>query len=128
MEKQAFALVKAIKDFRIYILYSHVIAYVPNVVFKDILTQDGIEVLAEVKIADGRELFYRFVPQIVKRFLKVSGKDLVRTAFLGKPTAFLMIEMAEVSKDLINGVLEDIFLYNRNEIRNFWCHKYMSIK
>ena len=43
MEKQAFALVKAIKDFRIYILYSHVIAYVLNDVVKDILTQDGIE-------------------------------------------------------------------------------------
>jgi len=43
MEKQAYALVKAIKDFRIYILYSHVIAYVPNAVVKDILTQEGIE-------------------------------------------------------------------------------------
>ena len=43
MEKQAFALVKAIKDFRVYILYSHVVAYVPNAIVKDILTQDGIE-------------------------------------------------------------------------------------
>eukprot|EP00253_Pinus_taeda_P017863 PITA_17863 len=43
MEKQAYALVKAIKDFRVYILYSHVIAYVPNVVVKDILSQEGIE-------------------------------------------------------------------------------------
>ena len=43
MEKQAYALVKEIKDFRIYILYSHVIAYVPNAVVKDILTQEGIE-------------------------------------------------------------------------------------
>lgn len=43
MEKQDFALVKAIKDFKVYILYSHVIAYVPNAVVKDILTQDGIE-------------------------------------------------------------------------------------
>jgi len=43
MEKQAYALVKAIKDFKIYILYSHVIAYIPNVVVKDILTQEGIE-------------------------------------------------------------------------------------
>ena len=34
---------KAIKDFRVYILYSNVIAYVPNVIFKYILTQDGIE-------------------------------------------------------------------------------------
>lgn len=38
MEKQAYALVKAIKDFRIYILYSHVISYVPNAIVKDILT------------------------------------------------------------------------------------------
>jgi len=43
MEKQAYALVKAIKDFRVYIMYSHVIAYVPNAVVKDILTQEGIE-------------------------------------------------------------------------------------
>jgi len=43
MEKQAFALVKSIKAFRVYILYSHVIAYVPNAVVKDILTQDDIE-------------------------------------------------------------------------------------
>ncbi len=41
MEKQAFALVKAIKDFRVYILYSHIIAYVPNLVVEDILTQGG---------------------------------------------------------------------------------------
>eukprot|EP00253_Pinus_taeda_P036690 PITA_36690 len=34
MEKQAYALVEAIKDFRIYILYSHVITYVPNAVVK----------------------------------------------------------------------------------------------
>ena len=32
-------MVKAIKDFRIYILHSHVIAFVPNAVVKDILTQ-----------------------------------------------------------------------------------------
>eukprot|EP00253_Pinus_taeda_P022354 PITA_22354 len=43
MEKQAYTLVKAIKDFRIYILYSHVISYVPNSVVKDILTQEGLE-------------------------------------------------------------------------------------
>ena len=41
MEKQALALVKAIKYFRVYILYSHIIIYVPNSVVKNILTQDG---------------------------------------------------------------------------------------
>ena len=38
MEKQALALVKAIKYFRVYILYSHIIAYVPNSVVKDIIS------------------------------------------------------------------------------------------
>lgn len=39
MEKEAYAFVQAIKDFRVFILHSHVIAYVPNNVVKDILTQ-----------------------------------------------------------------------------------------
>ena len=39
MEKQVFALVKALKDFRVYILHSHIIAFVPHSVVKDILTQ-----------------------------------------------------------------------------------------
>jgi hypothetical protein len=41
MEKKAFSLVKAIKYFRVYILHSHIIAYVPNSVVKDILTQNS---------------------------------------------------------------------------------------
>ena len=38
MEKQAYALVKALKGFRIYILHSHVISYVPSSVVKSVLT------------------------------------------------------------------------------------------
>jgi hypothetical protein len=41
MEKQDFSLVKAIKYFRVYIIHSHTIAYVPNAVVKEILTQDN---------------------------------------------------------------------------------------
>jgi hypothetical protein len=41
MEKKAFSLVKSIKYLKLYILHSHVIAYVPNSVVKDILTQDS---------------------------------------------------------------------------------------
>ena len=37
MEKQALALVKALKDFRVYILHSHIIAFVPHTIVKDIL-------------------------------------------------------------------------------------------
>ena len=39
LEKQAYSLVKALKFFRIYVLHSKVIAYVPNVAIKDVLTQ-----------------------------------------------------------------------------------------
>jgi len=41
MEKQAFSLVKSIKDFRVYILHSHTTTYVSNTVVKDTLTQDS---------------------------------------------------------------------------------------
>jgi len=40
MENQDFSLVKAIKDFRVYILYSQIISFVPSAVVKDILTQN----------------------------------------------------------------------------------------
>ena len=40
MEKQAYTLIKALKYFRVYILHSHTIVYVPNIVVKDILSQD----------------------------------------------------------------------------------------
>lgn len=39
MEKQSYAMVHAIKDFRLFILHSHIIAYIPSCVVKDILTQ-----------------------------------------------------------------------------------------
>jgi len=43
IQKQALALVKALKDFRVYILLSHIIAYVPNAVVKDVLIQTNPE-------------------------------------------------------------------------------------
>ena len=39
MEKQAYACVKALKEFRVYILHSHSIVFVPSATIKDILTQ-----------------------------------------------------------------------------------------
>jgi hypothetical protein len=39
MEKQAYAMVKALKAFRTYVLHSKVIAYVPTSAVKDILVQ-----------------------------------------------------------------------------------------
>jgi len=39
MEKQAYALVKALKYFRVYILHSRITAYVPSNTLKEILNQ-----------------------------------------------------------------------------------------
>ena len=43
IEKQALALVKALKYFRVYILHSHILAYVPNADVKDVLVQTDPE-------------------------------------------------------------------------------------
>ena len=39
MEKHAYASVKALKEFSVYILHSHSIVFVPSATIKDILTQ-----------------------------------------------------------------------------------------
>jgi hypothetical protein len=43
MEKQAYSLVKSLKEFRTYILHSRIISYMPSNSFKDILTQPDPE-------------------------------------------------------------------------------------
>ena len=42
-EKQALALLKALKYFRVYILHSHILAYVPNTAVNDVLVQTDPE-------------------------------------------------------------------------------------
>lgn len=42
MEKHAYAVVKALKNFRFYILHSHSVVHVPDVAVKSILTQQEI--------------------------------------------------------------------------------------
>jgi len=43
MEKYPYALIQALKEFRVYILHSHTIAHVPTIVVKDILMQPDPE-------------------------------------------------------------------------------------
>jgi hypothetical protein len=43
MEKQAYALVKSLKFFRVYVLHSRVIAYIPSASVKDILIHPNID-------------------------------------------------------------------------------------
>jgi len=42
-EKQSLALVKELKDFHVYILHSHILAYVPNAIIKYVLVQTDPE-------------------------------------------------------------------------------------
>ena len=39
MEKHAYSCVKALKEFKVYIMYSHSTVFVPSAAIKDILTQ-----------------------------------------------------------------------------------------
>ena len=43
LDKQKYTLVQALKDFRVYIFHSHVIAHIPMSVVKGILTQPNLE-------------------------------------------------------------------------------------
>ena len=43
IEKQSYVLIKSLKTFRIYILHSKVVAYVPSASVKDVLTQPDID-------------------------------------------------------------------------------------
>ena len=77
MEKQSLALVNAIKEFRVYILYSHIVAYVPNSVVKDILTQDG---------PDGKR--GKWVATILEYDIEIKPTKLIK----GQGLAKLMVE------------------------------------
>jgi hypothetical protein len=76
-EKKDFSLVKVIKDFRVYILHSHIIAYVPNVVAKDILTQDN---------PDGRR--GKWIVVILEYDIEIKPTKLIKGQGLSK----LMVE------------------------------------
>ena len=69
-------MVKALKYFRVYILHSHVIAFVPNTVVKDILNQDP----------DGKR--GKWIPIILEYDLEIRTTKLVK----GQGLARLMAE------------------------------------
>jgi hypothetical protein len=73
MEKQAYALVKSLKVFRIYVLHSKVIAYVPSAVVKDILIQPDI---------DGRRS--KWIAKILEFDLEIKPTKLVKGQGLAK--------------------------------------------
>jgi hypothetical protein len=77
MEKQAYALVKALKYFRVYVLHSKVTAYVPSASVKDILIQLDI---------DGRR--GKWITKILEFDLEIKPTKLIK----GQGLAKLLVE------------------------------------
>ena len=73
MEKQALALVKALKEFRVYILRSHIVYFVPHTVVKDILSKDP----------DGKR--GKWIATILEYDLEIRPTKLVKQALTQTP-------------------------------------------
>jgi hypothetical protein len=77
MEKQAYALVKALKAFRVYILHSKIVSYVPSASVKEILIQPDI---------DGKRS--KWIAKIMEFDLEMKPTKLVK----GQGLARLLVE------------------------------------
>jgi hypothetical protein len=73
MEKQAYALVKSLKAFRVYVLHSKVTTYVPSASMKDILVQPDVD-----------EKRGRWITKILEFDLKIKPTKLVKGQGLAK--------------------------------------------
>jgi hypothetical protein len=73
MEKQTYALLKALKDLRVYVLHSKIIAYVPSTFVKDILIQPDI---------DGKRS--KWIAKILEFDLEIKPNKLVKGQGLAK--------------------------------------------
>jgi hypothetical protein len=73
MEKQTYALVKALKDFRVYVLHSRVTAYIPSASVKDILIQPDL---------DGRR--GKWIAKILEFDLEIKPTKLIKGQGLSK--------------------------------------------
>ena len=77
MENQAYALVKELKDFRVYVLHSKIISYVPLASVKDILIQPHID-----------EKRSKWISKILEFDLEINPTKI----FKGKGLAKLLVE------------------------------------
>ena len=110
MEKQAFALVRSLKHFRIYIGYSRIIAYVPHSAVKDILAQQ-----------DCLGPRGRWVSKIQEYDLEIKPTKLIK----GQGLAQMLTEGNEKALGLVNQISQtdqDMF----SELRELEQHEWYS--
>jgi hypothetical protein len=99
IEKQAYALIKSLKSFRIYILHSKVIAYVPSPSMKDVLTQPDIDGKRSKWIAKLIEFNIEVKPtKLVKgqglaKILMEENHELLDINFIGENSVNLQMEL-----------------------------------
>eukprot|EP00253_Pinus_taeda_P030701 PITA_30701 len=73
IEKHAYALIKSLKNFRVYILHSKIAAYVPSATIKDVLTQPDV---------DGRRA--KWIAKMIEFNIELKPTKLVRGQGLAK--------------------------------------------
>ena len=73
MDNQAYALIRALKEFRVYILHSHVISHVPSASIKDTLTQSD---------RDGRR--EKWIAILLEYDLEINPTNLIKGLGLAK--------------------------------------------
>jgi hypothetical protein len=86
MEKHAYALVKALKAFRVYVLHSKITAYVPSASVKDILIQPDIY---------GRR--GKWIAKILEFDLEIKPTKLIKGQCLAKLLAESNCKALEIS-------------------------------
>jgi hypothetical protein len=95
IEKKAYALIKSLKSFRIYILHAKFVAYVPSASVKDVLTQPDIDVKRDKWITKLIEFDIEVKPtKLVKgqglaKLLTEENCDLLDINFIGESSASL---------------------------------------
>lgn len=88
------ALIKALKNFRVYILHSHTISYVPNAAVKDVLTQTDPE---------GRR--GKWIVAMLEYDLEIKPMKLIKGQGLVKLMA--QSNLHDLDINLITAVVED---------------------
>jgi hypothetical protein len=103
MEKQAYSLVKALKAFRVYVLHSKIIAYVPSSLVKEILIQPDI---------DGKRS--KWISNILEFDLEVKPTKLVKVQGLPRFLVESNCKALEVNFMSTNSINQRFDIQNNN--------------
>lgn len=109
IEKQAYALVKDLKYFWVYVLHSKVIDFVPNIVVKDVLLQPDTE---------GKRC--RWIAKVLEFDVHIRPTKLVKGQGLARLMAESNCKAPNLNVDSVDGEIKEgiseypnIFHYNR---------------